>query len=115
MSQCAIALNNFEELKHDSGHDAGPAEVQFLQVIVIGEVLYHALERIVGVVAVHKCKLLELAIVFNEGVHEVLHERWTHFVVDKLQLLEVVRDRLQDQGCQLFNCKHVQGIILVDQ
>ena len=51
MCQCAIALDDFKEPKHNSGHHTGPAEVQFLQIAaVVGssiKIVNHSLKRIV--------------------------------------------------------------------
>ena len=35
MGQCSIALDDFKESQHDSGHHARPAEVQFPQVATV--------------------------------------------------------------------------------
>ena len=48
MGQCSIALDNFQEPQHDSGHHARPAEVQFPQVAAVSgssfEIVYHSFE-----------------------------------------------------------------------
>ena len=86
MGQCAIALDNFQEPKHNSRHHARPAEVQFPQVAAVSgssvKIGYHTFKRLFRVVNTDQSKFLEFTVAFNERVHEALDGSRAHIVIN---------------------------------